>query len=80
MLIWCNCIVPACNYQAQMRSLHILHIKMLQENLRVIPLKKKKKTVFPLDINLLEKYVIDEFTRPTLYILLGACLDHLQKT
>lgn len=50
---------------------------MLQENLRVIPLKKK---VFPLDINLLEKYVIDELTRPTLYILLGACLDHLQKT
>lgn len=77
MLIWCNCIVPACNYQTKIRSLHILHIKMLQENLRVIPLKKK---VFPLDINLLEKYVIDELTRPTLYILLGACLDHLQKT
>lgn len=45
MLIWCNCIVPACNYQTKIRSLHILHIKMLQENLRVIPLKKKS---FPL--------------------------------
>lgn len=28
----------------------------------------------------LEKYFIDKATRPTLYILLGACLGHLQKT
>lgn len=36
--------------------------------------------LIPLNISLLEKCFIDKLTRPTLYILLGACLGQLQKT